>query len=230
NSLSKAIGGMEYANAVAGDAQQATRPVPAAEQREALRQLLRALAPAELAIPDSVVTLMAPGASSVTPTVELFGARTRPAFDELGAARTLAQMIVDMVLQRERAARLVQQGIRPGQLTLGEVIDALLRQAFAPAPAGPAKAAALQRVTQRAVVDRLIGLAADDEAAPEVRAMADYKLRALAARLNGARGSEVAVAHAQSLRGDITRWLERSELPKPTPALVAPPGDPFGEP
>ncbi len=230
NSLSKAIGGMEYANAVAGDAQQATRPVPAAEQREALRQLLRALAPAELAIPDSVVTLMAPGASSVTPTVELFGARTRPAFDELGAARTLAQMIVDMVLQRERAARLVQQGIRPGQLTLGEVIDALLRQAFAPAPAGPAKAAALQRVTQRAVVDRLIGLAADDDAAPEARAMADYKLRALAARLAAPAGNDVAAAHAQSLRGDITRWLERSELPKPTPALVAPPGDPFGEP
>ncbi|MHB1265746.1 MAG: zinc-dependent metalloprotease [Gemmatimonadaceae bacterium] len=230
NSLSKAIGGMEYANAVAGDAQQATRPVPAAEQREALRQMLRALAPAELAVPDSVVTLMAPGASSVTPAMELFGTRTRPAFDELGAARTLAQMIVDMVLQRERAARLVQQAIRPGQLTLAEVIDAVVRQAFAPAPAAPAKAAALQRVTQRAVVDRLIGLAADDEAAPEVRAMADYKLRALAARLNGARGSEVAVAHAQSLRGDITRWLERSELPKPTPALVAPPGDPFGEP
>jgi hypothetical protein len=230
NSLSKAIGGMEYANALAGDAQQATRPVPAAQQREALRRMVQALEPMELAIPDTVLTLMAPGASSVTPNVELFGTRTRPAFDELGAARTLAQMIVDMVLQRERAARLVQQGIRPGQLTLAEVIDALVREAFGPSPRGPSKWEALQRVTQRAVVDRLIGLAADDDAAPEVRAMADYKLRALSSRLAGATGSDVAVAHAQSLRGDITRWLDRAELPKPTPALVAPPGDPFGEP
>jgi hypothetical protein len=35
---------------------------------------------------------------------------------------------------------------------------------------------------------------------------------------------------ATSIAGDFTRWVERRELPKPTPALVAPPGDPFGWP
>src|SRR5581483_4324760 len=40
NGTSKAIGGMEYANAVRGDAQQATRPVPYAEQLSALRLML----------------------------------------------------------------------------------------------------------------------------------------------------------------------------------------------
>jgi superfamily II DNA/RNA helicase len=35
-------------------------------------------------------------------------------------------------------------------------------------------------------------------------------------------------AHLASLAGDFTRWLERRELPAPTPALRAPPGDPFG--
>ena len=64
----------------------------------------------------------------MTPSVELFGSRTRPAFDELGAARTLAQMIVDMILQRDRPARLVQFATRgPGpHLTLGATIDALV--------------------------------------------------------------------------------------------------------
>ena len=91
--------------------------------------MLDALAPAELAIPDTVLTLMAPGATNVTPSVELFASRTRPAFDELGAARTLAQMIIDMVLQRDRAARLVEFATRgSGQhLTLGGTIDALVR-------------------------------------------------------------------------------------------------------
>ncbi|NUQ21722.1 MAG: DUF5117 domain-containing protein, partial [Gemmatimonadaceae bacterium] len=126
NGVSKAIGGMEYANATRGDALQATRPVPAQRQRAALSALMSALRPSELSIPDTVLTLMAPRPFSYGGSVELFGSRTRPAFDELGAARTLAQMIVDGVLQRDRAGRLVQQAIHdPRALTLGETIDTL---------------------------------------------------------------------------------------------------------
>src|SRR4029079_19333149 len=112
NGTSKAIGGMEYSNAVRGDGQQATRPVAYQQQLDALRAMLDALKPEELAIPDTVLTLMAPGATSVTPAVELFASRTRPAFDELGAAQALSQMIVDMILQRDRAARLVELATR----------------------------------------------------------------------------------------------------------------------
>jgi hypothetical protein len=36
-------------------------------------------------------------------------------------------------------------------------------------------------------------------------------------------------AHWRSVIGDIQRWQTRRELPVPTPALPAPPGDPFGE-
>jgi hypothetical protein len=35
-------------------------------------------------------------------------------------------------------------------------------------------------------------------------------------------------AHWAAIAGDFQRWIERRELPAPTPALVAPPGDPFG--
>jgi hypothetical protein len=238
NSASKTIGGMEYSNAVRGDAQQATRPIDDARQAAALRLLLDALRPEELAITDTALTLMAPGASNVTPAVELFGSRTRPAFDELGAARTLAQMVVDLVLQRDRAARLVQFASRGKSMTLGSVIDELVRGTWrqpAPTGASAAKLAALQRVAQRAVADRLITLAADSEASPEVRAMAELKiseLRPLAASRAAAgagRGDEER-AHWLAVAGDFTRWLERRELPKPTAPLVAPPGDPFGEP
>ena len=31
-----------------------------------------------------------------------------------------------------------------------------------------------------------------------------------------------------AIAGDFQRWIDRRELPAPTPALVAPPGDPFG--
>ena len=51
----------------------------------------------------------------------------------------------------------------------------------APAPASP-KLAAIQRVTQRAVADKLLMLAADADAAPQVRAMAELKIADLRAR------------------------------------------------
>jgi uncharacterized protein DUF4953 len=231
NSLSKTIGGMEYSNATRGDNLQATRPIPGAQQRAALSQLLEALDPRELAIPDTVLTLLAPRPFTYAPYVELFSSRTRPAFDELGAARTLASMIIDGILQRDRAGRLVQFSARiPGMLSLGEVIDSLVGATWYATRPRETKLAALQRVTERALADRLMLLAADSDAAPEVRAMADYKITALRAVATSrtVRGTDVERAHWMSIAGDFKRWLERQELPQPSPTLVAPPGDPFG--
>ena len=94
------------------------------------------------------------------------------------------------------------------------------------------KHAALQRVAQRAFIDRMILLAADSVAAPEVRAIVELKLGELRAmaRSRAAAGTVDDRAHWQAIARDITRWVENGELPKLTPALVAPPGDPFGEP
>ena len=141
-------------------------------------------------------------------------------------------MIVDGVLQRERAARLVQQGSygdRP--LTLAETIDALVDGTWGGAVPASAKLSAIRRVTQRAVADRLLLLAADSNAAPEVRAMAEYKIGELLPRARAARagGPVEQRAHFSSLVTDLTRWIERRELPALTPALRPPPGDPFGE-
>jgi hypothetical protein len=231
NSLAKTIGGMEYSNAVRGDGLVATRPIDGATQRRALAALVAALAPSELAIPDTVIALLGPRPFSYGPYVELFGSRTRPAFDELGAARTLAQMIADAVLQRERAARLVQFATRgEAPLTLGETIDQLTRSWSGEPGSESRKAAALRRVAQRAVADRLLLLAADKEAAPEVRALVELKMDALRRRARNLAGSGTDMERAQwtAIAADFTRWLERQELPTPTPALRAPPGDPFG--
>lgn len=230
NSLTKTIGGMEYANAVRGDRVQATRPIGASTQRLALSALVSALDPRELTIPDTILTLLGPRPFFYQPYVELFSSRTRPAFDELGAARTLAQMIVDGILQRERAARVVAfqtRILKP--LTLGEVVDALTSDWGAPGLASP-KLDALTRVSQRAVVDRLLQLAADKEAAPEVRSLVELRMNALRARSRSlaSSGDEQRRAHWTSIAADLNRWLERQELPSPTPALRAPPGDPFG--
>ena len=228
-SLARTIGGMEYSNAVRGDGQQATRPVSGAQQRAALSQLLGALEPAELRIPDTVLTLLGPRPHGFDASIELFGSRTRPAMDELGAARTLAQLIVDAALQRDRAARLVQAEARgPGALTLGATVDSLVARTWR-GDADP-RAAALRRQAGRAVADRMLALAADREASPDVRAMAELKIGQYrdVARRRALTGNDATRAHWAALAGDFTRWLERRALPQPTAPLRAPPGDPFG--
>ncbi|MDQ6829925.1 MAG: zinc-dependent metalloprotease [Gemmatimonadota bacterium] len=231
NSLAKTIGGVEYANAIAGDGQQETRVVGAAEQRRALAMLTAALSPKELAIPDTVLTLLGPRPFDYPPYVELFRTRTSPVFDEFGAARTLSQMIVEGALQRDRAARLVQQAAHDkSQLTLDEVIDGMVAATWNATSTSP-KEQALARASSRAVADVLLDLAADKRAAPEARAMAEYKIARLRdiARTRAAAGEPMARAHWSLIAGDFTRWIERRELPTPTPALLAPPGDPFGD-
>jgi hypothetical protein len=230
NSLSKTIGGMEYSNAVRGDGLQATHPIDGATQRRALAALVAAMSPSELAIPDTVITLLGPRPFTYSPYVELFNSQTRPAFDELGAARTLAQMIVDAILQRDRAARLVQFAVRGNApLMLSETIDSLSSD-WGSVSGGSAKTQALRRVAQRAVADRLLLLAADKEASPDVRAIAEMKMNDLRKRIapRTSAGSAPERAHWMAIAGDFTRWMERKELPTPTPALRPPPGDPFG--
>lgn len=235
NSLSKTVGGMEYSNATRGDGLQATRPISGARQRAALHQLLGALQPAELAIPDTIITLMAPRPSGYRGSVELFQSRSEPAFDDFGAARSLSQMIVDGILQTQRADRLVLFASRERDaLTLGETIDSLIATTWIASAGESAKNAALRRVTRRAVTDRILSLAADTDAAPETRAIAELKLtrlRPVASRRAtdvGTAGGDAERAEWLSISGDIGRWLDRHELPTPTKALIAPPGDPFG--
>ena len=91
-------------------------------------------------------------------------------------------MIVDGVLEKERTARLVQfssRGVSP--LTLGETIDALAAS-WTTTGKQSAKMAALQRVSQRAVADRLLTLAADKDASPEVRSIVELKMSELKKR------------------------------------------------
>ena len=69
-----------------------------------------------------------------------------------------------------------------------------------------------------------------DEPAARRAELAIRSLRttALARAQSAERAPPAEQAHWFAIAGDFARWLDRRELPHPTPALVAPPGDPFG--
>jgi hypothetical protein len=60
----------------------------------------------------------------------------------------------------------------------------------------------------------------------------ELKLAELAtqARSRSRSGTVEERAHWQAVARDIQRWTENREVPRLTPSLTAPPGDPFGIP
>ncbi|MGH2599584.1 MAG: zinc-dependent metalloprotease, partial [Dehalococcoidia bacterium] len=171
----KQVGGMEHTNALAGDGQTPTAIIPSDRQREALRLLLTALTPAELAIPERILAALPPPPFGTAKPFDAGTARAGYAFDQLAAARTLAALVLDNLLEKDRCARLVAFAARrDGVPALDEVFNLLIERTW---HRPPPDHAALVRVVQRALVDRLLQLAAADGVTPEVRAATLAALR-----------------------------------------------------
>ncbi len=199
--------------------------VPAARQRAALSAILATIDPGFLAIPPRVLALIPPPAFGFdTGTQELFARHETPFFDPLSAAAVAANLAVSALLQPERAARLVDFHARDdANPDFDEVVGALIRRAFGAAPA-PAGQSAIARAVQNVVVSGLIGLAANQSAAFQVRAGARRGLKLAGTRLATASDSA-----GTALREDIERYLSRPETQAPrTPLPETPPGEPIG--
>src|SRR5262245_55038439 len=124
---SKAVGGQYSACTGGGDGQAAVRPVPPAEQRRALAAVLATVSPRELALPRALLGKIPPRPSGFPEHRELFDKVTDPVFDVISPAAAAADMVLQLVLNPERAARLVQQhALDPAQPGLAEVLDSVL--------------------------------------------------------------------------------------------------------
>ena len=228
----KSVGGLDYSYAVRGDGSPPARPVPAARQRAALAAVLGTLDPAVLDLPEPLLGLLAPPSVEYPPHREFFGSRTAPAFDALGAAGTAAEMTLSMLLPSERLARCVDFHRRdPAMPGCDEVLDAIVKRAFAgPEPASP-RLREIRRAVQAAVVRRLITAASLPAQTPAVRAVLETTLRQLSADLaRAARGGEPSDRSLRTLlAADIDRWLARppgAAVPGAAPEI--PPGPPIG--
>jgi len=231
---SKSIGGAYYTYALRGDGQESYRRVPGDQQRRALDAVLKTLSPSVLKLPKQVIDVLPPRPFGWGMHQELFGRWTGITFDAISPAATASQMTFNLLLDPERAARLVQQNALdpslPGFSTVLRAIDAAI---ITPVQTDSYDAE-LMRAVQRVYIDQLMSLAATARM-PQVRAHATYHLTSL---MNGftqrAVGSPLArevAAHRQLLALDIKRFMDRPMAPIPTPAVPgAPPGQPIGMP
>ena len=225
------LGGMHYTYATRGDGLDPIRAAPPAEQRRALDALVRALQPAELTIPRSVLDELPPRPSGYGRSRELFPRYTGSMFDAVSPSVVAAAHVVGGVLNGSRAARLLQQHLLDPSLPgLGDVLEALTAVA-APESGDSRYEAEVRRAVGRVVADGLMGLAGG-AAMPQVRAVAARhlgRMKSMAQRL--ALGDDDAAAHFGLLARDIQRFEDRPyESWTPTSAPQPPPGAPIGSP
>lgn len=227
----KAIGGMEYTFAVRGDGQTPATVLAPAQQRAALSELIAAIQPKALAVPERIVKMIPPAPYGFGGG---WGFATTPAgivFDPLAVARSLASNVADGILQPDRMERVVSFHARDAASpSADEVIGQMLDGVYTSAPAATAYERGVRRQARRAVVDALFALATNEQSTADVRAAADDQLSKLATRLSAATDDDAddRAANAEVVR-DARNWLDRRIAPpRPTNVIPLPPGTPIG--
>ena len=225
------LGGMHYTYATRGDGLDPVRAASAAEQQRALDALVRALQPAELTIPQSVLDDLPPRPSGYGRSRELFPRYTGPMFDAISPSVVAAAHVVGNVLNASRAARLLQQNLLDPSLPgLGDVMEAFTALGEPDAGDSPYEAE-VRRAVGRVVADGLMGLAGG-ASMPQVRAIAVRHLGRVKSMAQGlAMSNDNAAPHFALLAEDIQRFEDRPfDSWTPTTAPQAPPGAPIGSP
>ncbi|HEU4595676.1 MAG TPA: zinc-dependent metalloprotease, partial [Pyrinomonadaceae bacterium] len=239
----KSVGGVYYTYAVKAEGgpnpPRVFEIVPAERQRQALGAALDTLRVGELKIPARILSLIPPRAFGYEGGVpEFFPKRTAPTFDPIGAATIAADLALTDLLDPRRAARMIQFNAQSREYPhFDEVVSAAVRATWKISSRGDGYADAIQRAVQSLAATRLMDLAANPDASPQVRAAAANGLREIVAFIDSqpkARpaapsGGDADAEHLRATRDDIERFLTRPDEPRRrTPPLPRPPGDPIG--
>ena len=228
----KVLGGLDYRYSVRGEDDVEAQLLDPDWQRAALTELLKLVEVEALDLSDEVLDLLLPRPFGYSGNREMFGSRTSPAFDSLGAAATLSQMVMGQILQPERLARIVDHHRRdPAQPSLSEVLEAVRESVFSAPVPEEGRRTEVQRTVQSVTMEHLIDLARSSEVSDPVRSRVEGALRSLSTSLEAsAGGSGSAADFAQTLERKLDRFWARQEAPVSPgqPALGPPPGQPIG--
>lgn len=218
----KLIGGLDYYYKLRGDNQPNTEIVSKGMQEQALKEMLLAIHPEVLALPENILEIIPTRPPGMATTRELFRGNTGPSLDALGIAQTAADIPLSLLLNPQRANRLVEYGARENNLSLEEVIEEILEHSWE-RDMDNNYHDAIQQVINHLVVVNLIKLHASNQANPLTKAIVFNKLTELLEDLE-----DKNTAMAQHAATMIDRYLDdptEFEIPD---SISPPPGSPIG--
>ncbi|MFZ0799605.1 MAG: zinc-dependent metalloprotease [Terriglobales bacterium] len=243
--VAKSIGGLDYSFNLRGskdnnkDKDKAPRIVPAAQQRDAIRAVLDTLSPQVLALPEPLLKMIPPRPPEYPTGRENFSRRTSPAFDALAPAEAAAEIVTNLLLQPERAQRMIEyHALDPANPGFDELVADLLAVTWKTQPSSEDKAgsqggykAAIQRTVNSVVLDHLMTLAGDDHPSAQVRGIAALKLDELKkwiATQTPSAKDEAVRAQFFFAKSQIDRFQRNPAEIHFTAPAPSPDGDPIG--
>ncbi|WP_271855850.1 zinc-dependent metalloprotease [Patiriisocius marinus] len=174
----KLIGGMDYNYAVKGDNQLVTTALPVSEQIEALNAVVNTLQAKALRIPENVLVLFPPRAYGYRRGRESFKSNIGVAFDAIGAAATASEMTLTLLLNPQRANRLVQQkAMNTEQLGLQVVLDHLVDRIYKSTKGSDTYIGEINRTVQFQVIQQLFNLSINSQSISQTKALAFSSLK-----------------------------------------------------
>lgn len=227
----KLIGGVDYSYSVKGDGQPGPTIVDAQIQRDALEAMLTTLNASELALPQSILDIIPPQPPGFSGSREHFRGYTNPTLDPIAMAETASDLTASLIFNPNRAARLVLHNARnTSNPSLQDVIRAVLDASVLKGSISGYEGA-IQRSVNVSVTRNLLQLAANRNAAPDVQAIADLKVKDLKEYLKTRSGRERLVewkAHYNYLIALIDRYESDPDSFRAPAAPYTPPGAPIG--
>ncbi|HEV2289241.1 MAG TPA: zinc-dependent metalloprotease [Candidatus Acidoferrales bacterium] len=230
--VTKMIGGLDYSFNVRGDIQKDAEIVPGTEQREAIHAVLDTLQPDVLALPERILKLIPPRPPEFPDTQENFARRTSPAFDSLAPAEAAAEISASLLLEPNRAERMIEYHARDAQYPgFAELVDDMLAATWKAKPEA-GYGGAIQQTVDAVMLEYLMALASDEKAAAETRAIASLKLDELKdwitaqskTTMNESRRAQLFFAAQEIEHFEKNPGGVHLTLPAPPPA-----GDPIGD-
>jgi hypothetical protein len=227
----KVVGGLDYTYALRGDGQQPTSFIDPRTQQKALDAILATVTPESLALPENVLELIPPRPLGYRRSNELIKLRTGLTFDALGAAETSANMAFGFLFNPARASRLVEYHARDSkQPGLGKVIDTTFEKTWKMSKSGDYHGE-IGRTVDMVVLRNLMGLAVNDNASEQARAIAMYKIDELNKWITSAYANEKNEgqrAHLFYASNEISEFKKNPERFKKFEMLTPPAGSPIG--
>jgi hypothetical protein len=227
----KLVGGEDYTFSLRGQGDRDPQIIAPEEQRRALAAVLNTLKPESLALPESLLRLIPPRPPGYPRTREDFRIRTAPNFDALAPAEAFANHVCDLLLNQERAARLVEYHARDARYPgFDEVLDKIIAATWK-APSGSGYNAEIQHTVNMVVLLDLMSLASGERASNQVRAIGESRLALLKDWVTGQRNltrDENQQAFLSYAANQIKRFQEdpkKMNLSKPN---EPPDGQPIG--
>ncbi|RKE95224.1 zinc-dependent metalloprotease [Ichthyenterobacterium magnum] len=219
---SKVVGGLDYNYAVKGDNQLITKVVNVKEQREAFNALLNTISAEAIVIPKEKLELFPPRAFGYGRSRESFSGKTGVAFDPLSAVSTASNMSLKLLLNPQRANRLVQQkSLDSNQLGLDEVLETLIKESFKK-QYNDAYLNEAQQMINTNVLKYIMNLAVNDNSFFQVKAKANSAIISIAKSI------DILSPYGMEYMRLIKRFNDKPEAFKLESSPKIPDGSPIG--